>query len=58
MIVRECRKKIPTAKLTALAIRTTLDTVFVPEPHGRTQFPDPAELQGLPGPLTGSKPAE
>jgi len=35
-----------------------LETDFVPEPHGRTQLPEPLESQGLPGPLDGSNPAE
>ena len=47
-----------TAKLTPFAIKTILETVFVPEPHGTTQFPESLKSHGLPGPLDGSNPAE
>jgi hypothetical protein len=47
-----------TAKLTPFAIKTILETVFVPEPHGITQFPESLKSHGLPGPLEGSNPDE
>ena len=41
-----------------LAIRTTLVTGFVPEPQGKTHWPDALDaVQDEPGPKAGSYPA-
>jgi len=42
-----------------LAIRTTLATGFVPEPHDKTHWPDAlGAVQDEPGPVIGSYPAD
>ena len=47
-----------TAKLAPLAIKTTLETDFVPPPQGTTHWPDASlAVHDDPGPWTGSYPA-